>query len=166
MQFARFKSSPPPRGTQRGVVLIVALIVLVLVTIVSVTAIRSTTTDERLAGNARDRDKAFQAAEAAVRACLSPLDSDTPVLTGIPVQPPAAVGATQLWEVEANWADSAVKSYAVASLGSAEAAGLKAQPRCIVERLNLTPPSFRVTGRAVGASADTVVMLQATISSE
>ena len=164
MQSARFKFSPPPRRAQRGVVLIVALIMLVLITVVSLTAIRSTTTDERLAGNARDRDKAFQAAEAAVRSCLAPLDSDTPALGSFTVLTPAAAGATPVWEVAANW--SSGNSYAVTSLGTAAAAGLQAQPRCMVERLNATPASYRVTGRAVGASADTVVMLQATISAE
>lgn len=166
MQPARFKSPPPPASAQRGVVLIVALIVLVLITIVSVTAIRATTTDERMAGNARDRDKAFQAAEAAVRSCLAPLDSDTPALGGITVHPPAAIGATPVWEVVENWRDDSTASFAVTSLGSAEDAGLKAQPRCMIEQLNVTPASYRVTGRAMGASEDTIVMLQATISAE
>ena len=166
MQSARFKSPPPPGRAQRGVVLIVALIVLVLITIVSVTAIRATTTDERMAGNARDRDKAFQAAEAAVRSCLAPLDTDTPALGSITVHTPAATGTTPVWEVADNWDADSTASFAVTSPGSADDAGLKAQPRCMIERLNATPASYRVTGRAVGASEDTVVMLQATISAE
>lgn len=156
--------SLPRRDAQQGVVLIIALIVLVMITIVTLGAIRVTATDERLASNSRDRDKAFQAADAAVRACIAPLNSATPDLTGLNVINPAAPSASAVWEVDANWSSST--STAVTTLGTAAAAGLSAQPRCIIERLNSDPVSYRVTGRAVGKSSDTIVMLQATLSAE
>ena len=146
---------------QQGVVLIVALIMLVLITLISLTTIRSTTMDERMAGNARDRDRAFQAAEAAVQACLSQIKTGTGFL--FPVLDPVTSG-TQNWDVDANWTDPTVKntkSYAVAMSD----AGLAENPRCMVEKLNATG-GYRVTGRAVGGSVDSIVMLQATYSDE
>jgi type IV pilus assembly protein PilX len=154
-----------PRRSERGVVLIIALIVLVLITIVSVMAIRSTTTDERLASNARDRDKAFQAAEAAVRACLQAFNGGS-VPAGLRVLTPTASPNPPVWEVADNWDASSTNSYEVPALGTTSQAGLATLPRCMVEQLNATPASYRVTGRAVGASADTVVMLQATLTEE
>lgn len=55
------------RHAQRGAVLIIALLFLVILTILGVTAMTSTTFEERMAGNTRDRGLAFMAAEAALR---------------------------------------------------------------------------------------------------
>lgn len=54
-------------GGQRGVVLILGLIMLLLMTIVGLAAIRGTGLQEAMAGNMRDRNLAFQAAEAGLR---------------------------------------------------------------------------------------------------
>lgn len=151
---------PAPRR-ERGVVLIIGLIMLMIITIISVAAIRTTTTDEKIAGNARDRDRAFQAAEAAVRSCLARV-SVKPVPATVRTLPPAAVGTVPVWENAANWADDATTSYAVDTIDSS----LAGTPRCLIEVFSVAPPSYRVTGRAVGGSADTVVMLQATLSEE
>jgi type IV pilus assembly protein PilX len=55
------------RNTQRGAVLIVALLFLTILTILGVTAMTTTTFEERMAGHARDLGVAFQAADAALR---------------------------------------------------------------------------------------------------
>lgn len=52
---------------QSGVVLIISLIMLLLLTIISVTAMRVTGLEEKMAGNSKDLNVAFQAAEAALR---------------------------------------------------------------------------------------------------
>jgi type IV pilus assembly protein PilX len=52
---------------QSGVVLIVALIMLLLLTIIGSTALRVTGLEEKMAGNSKDKNVAFQAAEAALR---------------------------------------------------------------------------------------------------
>jgi type IV pilus assembly protein PilX len=54
-------------GNERGAVLIVSLIFLVILTMLGVTAMSSTTFEERMAGNARDASLAHHAAEAAIR---------------------------------------------------------------------------------------------------
>ena len=52
---------------QRGATLAVVLIFLVLVTLVGVTAMSTTTLEEKMAGNQKELNLAFQAAEAALR---------------------------------------------------------------------------------------------------
>lgn len=149
----------PRHGThaQRGATLIITLVMLVLITLVGVSSIRNSTADERMAGNARDRDKAFQAAEAAVQQCLAQLQSET--YAGTPLTP-AAANATPHWEVAANWSNGNSTAITV------DTAGLSAQPRCMFEALGAGTGSYRVTGRAVGGSSLTEVMLQATFSNE
>ena len=143
--------------TQRGTTLIITLVMLVLVTLVGVSSIRTSTMDEKMAGNSRDRDKALQAAEAAVVKCLEPLKNET--YAGVPLTP-AAAAATPNWEVAANWANANSTPVVV------DATGLAAQPRCMYEALGAGTGNYRVTGRAVGGSSLTVVMLQATYAAE
>lgn len=62
------------RRSQQGVVLIVALILLLVLTVLGLAASQSTSLEERMAGNERNQNIAFQAAEAALRAgqyCLT-----------------------------------------------------------------------------------------------
>jgi len=59
---------------QRGVALVVSLVFLLVLTIIGVTAMQSATLQERMAGNARDRNVAFQAGERALRAAEADID--------------------------------------------------------------------------------------------
>ena len=59
--------SRPPRA-QRGIALVVALILLVLITLMGLAAMHGTILQQKLASNLYDREVAFQSAEAAVRA--------------------------------------------------------------------------------------------------
>ena len=52
---------------QKGMALVISLIFLLLLTIIGVTAMQTTTLQERMAGNMRDRNVAFQFAEEALR---------------------------------------------------------------------------------------------------
>ncbi len=52
---------------QRGAVMVVSLLLLLVMTVLALTASQSTMLQERMAGNARDVDLAFQAAEAGLR---------------------------------------------------------------------------------------------------
>ena len=144
-------------------VLIIALVILVLVTLVGLSTIRTTTMEEKMAGNSRDRDKALQAAEAAVRACLTLLDTNPANYTATK-HVPATGTALPLWEVETNWAVTGAPPNAF-EVSMDAVAGLKSNPRCLVETIGASG-SYRVTGRAKGGSDETVVMLQATYSKE
>lgn len=54
-------------NTQKGVVLISSLVLLLVMTLLGVSAMNTTTLQEKMAGNNLDRERAFQAAEAALR---------------------------------------------------------------------------------------------------
>ncbi|MCC5810795.1 MAG: hypothetical protein JJU06_10520 [Ectothiorhodospiraceae bacterium] len=52
---------------QRGAALIISLMLLLIMTLIGVTAMQTSTLQERMAGNSRDRSLAFQSSEAALR---------------------------------------------------------------------------------------------------
>ena len=60
---------------QRGAILFISLVMLLLMTIIGVTAMNNVTMEERMAGNLRNSDMAFQAAEAALRTGEAWLDT-------------------------------------------------------------------------------------------
>ena len=62
------RSAMPTRTAQRGVALVIALILLVVLTLVGFAAIRGTLIQQKMASNQYDRQIAFQSAEAALRA--------------------------------------------------------------------------------------------------
>lgn len=63
--------------TQSGVVMVIALIALLLLSLIGTTAMRSSTMQEKISGNMRDQDLAFQAAEAALRDAEAYIESIT-----------------------------------------------------------------------------------------
>jgi type IV pilus assembly protein PilX len=52
---------------QSGVVMVISLIMLMLLTLIGITATQVTSLEEKMAGNSRDQNIAFQAAEAVLR---------------------------------------------------------------------------------------------------
>jgi len=65
----------PPNPLQYGFVLIVALVLLLVLTVLGLAAAQSTSLEERMAGNARNHDLAFQAAEAGLSAGVNCLQT-------------------------------------------------------------------------------------------
>ncbi|MFK2931055.1 pilus assembly protein [Dyella agri] len=61
----------PRRVGQRGVALVVALLLLVVITLVGLAAVRGTIMQQKMAANLFDRQIAFQSAEAAMRAAMA-----------------------------------------------------------------------------------------------
>ncbi len=57
----------PYNRRQSGVVLVISLIMLLLLTLIGLSGMQSTILEEKMAGNMRDRNMAFQAAEAALQ---------------------------------------------------------------------------------------------------
>ena len=55
------------RKSQSGVVLVISLIMLILLTIIGVSGLQNAGLEEKMAGNMRDKNLAFQAAESALR---------------------------------------------------------------------------------------------------
>lgn len=157
---------------QGGVVLVIALIMLVITTLLAVSAAQVTGLNERMAGHSRDRDRAFQAGEAALREGERVLQlAVLPAFDGTGGRYPVPIpGATPRWKT-ISWTGSAAPSY------GASIAGVAAPPRYIVEELATIAGAgasldatdtassntfYRVTARAVGGQEGTVVILQTT----
>jgi type IV pilus assembly protein PilX len=66
-EFPGFPAKAGVSSDQRGVALVIALVLLIAVTLIGLAGIRGTTLQEQMAGNYYDRETAFQAAEAALR---------------------------------------------------------------------------------------------------
>jgi type IV pilus assembly protein PilX len=115
------------RASERGVVLVVGLILLLVLTLYGVTAMRSMVLEERMTGNTQDAQVAFQMAEAALReaelllqqASLPAFDDNNGLYT---FQPPTAAVPTPLWERDTTvWRAATVESGAPAPLQQARA---------------------------------------------
>lgn len=158
-------------AAQRGVVLVIALIMLLMVTLLAISAAQVTGLNERMVGFARDRDVAFQAAEAALREGERVLQlAVLPAFDGTAgLYPTPAPGSTPRWKT-IDWSTAGV------AYGGA-IAGVSAQPRYIVEEIAILPGAgesldaaeaastnayYRVTGRAVGGEGNTIAVLQTT----
>lgn len=55
------------KATQKGIVMVVALVMLVLITLLGLTSVRTLTIEEKMASNSYDRNIAFQSAETVLR---------------------------------------------------------------------------------------------------
>lgn len=64
------------RAGQRGVALVIALVLLVVITLVGLAAVRGTIMQQKMASNMFDRQLAFQSAEAAMRAATARIASN------------------------------------------------------------------------------------------
>lgn len=175
---------PTPRHRkQRGAVLFIALILLLVLTMIGVTSMQSTTLQERMAGNMRDYNLAFQAAETALREGEAFLQQ--PVLPNFD----PAIGFYQAVDVNSgnpppdpiyktvDW-DNASESAALGSYGDGPAtlAGVATPPSYIIEELPPVIPTggslaadtaavsvmYRITAHATGGSANAIVELQTT----
>lgn len=56
-----------PRHQQRGAVLLISLVILLIITLLAVSSIRESTLEERIVGNIRNQQAAFNGAESALR---------------------------------------------------------------------------------------------------
>ena len=92
---------------QRGATLAVVLIFLVLVTLIGVTAMSTTTLEEKMAGNQKEQNAAFQAAEAALRdAILDILGFDSAGVASVTRSGPPGPGRNPPISGETDFGDS------------------------------------------------------------
>jgi Tfp pilus assembly protein PilX len=162
---------------QAGVVLAISLIMLLLLTLIGTTAVRVTGLDEKMAGNMRDRNLAFQAAESALNA--GEAAAETTTISACPATAPNPTGFYQSRDVNCDgvqettpiWNSIDWNTQAVHYSGAL--ANISTNPRYIIEDMGLTCASpttpcpavdqrrnFRITARASGGTADSLVMLQ------
>ncbi|MEW6119420.1 MAG: PilX N-terminal domain-containing pilus assembly protein [Pseudomonadota bacterium] len=169
MTSERFPATP---ARQRGVTLIISLIFLAILMLLGVTVAQTSMMEERMAGNTRDRDLAFQAAEAALEdagAVLASLrDPSTGEITtafdgstpGYIAYDPASEGDAEYWSGY-GWTSASQET--AFTLDEGDGYKVAEQPRYVIEKLPdaASTQRFRVTARGVGSSANTVVILQA-----
>jgi Tfp pilus assembly protein PilX len=178
---------------QAGIVLPIVLVFLVIMTLLGITVIRNVTLEEKMAGNSRYQQLAFQVGEAALRSCESdilsqpdPAGQEVRKCDGVtlinsngkffdkqaclPMDSAPVSGLTS-----GNWNDNAFRKYVNPPAG--QISGDPFTARCMVERLQPTTPSqggkkgegvpycpFRVTARVDDiGGAGTAVLLQSYI---
>lgn len=162
------------RESQNGIVLPVVLIIMVIMLLLGVTVIRNVTLEEKMAGNSRNSQLAFQAAEEALRFCENYIQASTPSSKFYDAQTPMSVSIGNPYVAspsvdDSKWTDGNYRRVLT------DVPNVSQQPSCIIEKLeivestalqindpSLPPPPlpFLVTARGYGASQDTVVMLQ------
>jgi type IV pilus assembly protein PilX len=167
---------------QSGAVLAVSLIMLLILSLIGVSASQNTGLNERMAGNARDRNLAFQAAESALLAADDLLQNlnivSCPV--DLAVNDPNPIGVYQprdtdcdgitetlpVWE-QIAWDNEDSIQY------TGDLIDIDTNPRFIIENLGVYCTSieipcpvadlhrrYRVTARATGGSSHALVLLQ------
>lgn len=154
---------------QCGTALVMSLIILLVMTVIGVTAMQVTVLEEKMAGNLRHRNTAFQAAESALR------DAETALTVAVL---PSFNGSGGLYKattpqkwVTIDWSDTSILA---AYSGGTNLGALAEVPTYIIEELEPVlggggtleagipqqTDYYRITSRGVGGSANAVVMLQ------
>lgn len=158
-----------PRPREQGTVLIIVLMFLTILMLMASAAVSTGVSEERLARASRDYNIAFQAAEAALKDARSDLagnGSRNPVIIGSvgfvaactnALCQKAAPGATEVWDVPANWANAATYAqytYAQA-LPSSGPGSVSQPPRYLIEWLAVSGSQniYRITARGWGPVA-------------
>ena len=171
---------------QQGFVLIVALVLLLVLTVLGLAATQSTSLEERMAGNARNHDLAFQAAEAAITAGINCVQSNSPLCNKFSSLSTGGAGAYEfipgstvtLW-TQGNFWTTAGNTLSYATYPGITLPQVAVQPQFIIEQLppvatpgsGLGTPQFgggtpgimrwRITSQGTGGDNNSVVMLQA-----
>lgn len=146
---------------QRGVALVIGLIMLALLSILGVGAYSMATMEERMAGNARDQIRSFEAAEASLRDCEtqllgSPSFGSSANTSGF--YEGRTAPANDWWQDgDAFWKDD----NNVRELPASTLSDVSLQPRCIVERLQLVPLTPPGGSRRTGVAVEEVQMYRA-----
>jgi type IV pilus assembly protein PilX len=155
---------------QRGIALIIGLVILAVLSLIGVAAFSVATQEERMAGNSRDRIRAFEAAEVALRDCealaaTAPFDGTGGTYT-------APLSPAQSYTEQINWsapASGAVHTVPTTTMSNPE---WSQQPVCVAEQLQVqsapvTPgvpvpqtSVVHVTALGYGLNSSTTVLLE------
>lgn len=169
---------------QRGMALLVVLLLLLVTTILGLASMRGALLEERMSGNLYDRSLMFQAAEAALRegesvASASRIADYSAACTGgLCTAPEPVAGAGNTWTVVNRWETETPPYQAAATVTSGS---LDVTPGYFIEYMGNFPnwvgcdraepmpvgclgPRYRVTARATAPGRATV-LLQSTFTS-
>ncbi len=157
-----FKKPPKIQSIEHGSVLVIALVILLVLTMMAIAGVQSTSIQERMAGNMRDKDISFQSAEAALRDAELALRDDFIAMTTQDCFFPFNGSPPDFEE------DDPCPHLFGASFPSAPSFFVRELPP-IPEPLeslesdtfNIPDPSlYRITAQSAGGSADAVTILE------
>ncbi|MBS3952933.1 MAG: pilus assembly protein PilX [Methylomicrobium sp.] len=166
-------------NSQSGAVLPISLIMVLLLTMIGVTGMQTTSLEEKMAGNSRDRNLAFQAAESALREGENFLTAASlPTFTtggtnGLYAISSTVISENTLKTSDTFWSnnDKTVKlnnedvekhvvsapRYVIQQLAFSEGGG-----QSLDAGIHQENEMYQVTARGVGGNATTVVIVQST----
>lgn len=176
MEFRTFVATPA--RAQRGIVLIVGLLLLLIMAMFALSASQSTRLQERMAGNVRDADLAFQAAESGIRSAenylwtlAAPPTACAVLMSGCFVFPQATLPQDMN-----RYAWTSADSLEFGAPGSQEIPNVANDPRYVIEefeRVSETPEEgrpktwktyYRITAVGFGGSKTAKALLQSTFT--
>ena len=150
--------------SQRGITLLISLIFLMVLALLGIWAVSNNSMQERMAGNARNRDLALAAAEAALKHAEStlttwragPFDGS---VSGLLPYASATANDLTYWRDISHWS-----SYRQVPTGTLNQ--IAEQPRYILQQMPGvgSVEYYRVTARGVGGDATSVVVLQSIVT--
>lgn len=173
----------PPRRVrhEQGAVLLTGLAFLLVLTMLGISAMSINALEERMAGNSRDLNIAFQAAESGLRdAELDILNSINPAsgfdascTNGLCLPPSSSTPLAQ----SIDWNDTSITREYGAYTGAGLLKLVSSQPRYIIEMLSILPASpgqsiatgnksassdvvYRISALGVGGRSESRVILQ------
>lgn len=167
----------PAPSSQRGAVLLVGLVMLLLMTVVAMAAMRGSEMQELMAGNVRDRNLAFQSAEAGLREAEDVLNGAVlPAFDGTGGYHEEIDGSRNdgYWDTHDWEGESVLTGLSIERVAE--------QPRFVIEEITSSAALssdggaidfqstlnqeevvyYRVTSRGVGGTENAVVIIQST----
>ena len=166
--------------SQKGVSLIVSLLILVMVTLLALSVVNTSVFEERMAGNTRDRALAFESAEYALREgqnflsnAVLPSFTTSGGATGGYYRnldtSPSGQTEEVYWRDTHNWSSNSVAAMKASGVLSGQI-----QPRYVIEEYpaiscagyskKWPPPPprnvYKITARGQGRTTESVVILQ------
>lgn len=159
--------------SQRGMTLLVGLILLVMLTVISVIGFRNTTLSERMSGNSVDRNVSFQSAESAGKEALQVIEagSFSAATQGHYATPFAGGAGTSFWTKDSGTSVtcSATTPFSWTSCAASvttKYANNASKAQYVIELLGsvvgatTTDWTYRITSRSTGGSGNAEVVLQ------
>lgn len=173
----RYTQRRTQRHTQRGAVLILSMILLLVLTLLGLSSMRTATLEEKMAGNMRDRNLAFEATESALREGEAWIarQTDLQQMTAQEFVYDAGDLPTASIQSEDWWDDNPTAVYGAVEQGAAELPNVHTQPEFVVEERAFVPDSlvagfepskgnriYRVVARGTGATDTAQALAEST----
>ncbi|SOZ35715.1 pilus assembly PilX family protein [Cupriavidus neocaledonicus] len=182
-QPARFSASAGAGAAPRGYVLIIGLLFLLILSLLSVTMFRGFGLQEKIAGNTREKQRAFEAAQGALQygewwlgqgngsagaACNSVIDANDPANLQVCANALADPASLPWTPARAEYLPPSMRLATAGSPGGLNGNDVNyaRAPSLYIHYLGLSPDGlsmlFRVTGAGYGGSDGTAAVVQST----